>query len=85
MRQRHLWMSPKQRSWLGRRTYAEGVFGNFKNPATEAIERRWIQLARLVATTIMLWAAVNHDSYRIATGNLEQVDSGFVDLPQPDS
>jgi hypothetical protein len=84
LRQRFLWMSTRWRSWYRRRSYAEGVFGNIKNPATEAIGRGWIQLAGTIATTIMLWAAVSHYNYRIATGDLDEGDYGFVDLPRPD-
>lgn len=33
----------------------------------------------------MLWAAVNHYNLRIATGDQDDGDYGYVDLPRSDS
>ena len=56
LRQKHYWGSPEWTRAFARRTYVEGVFGNWRNRSTENVNRGWTQVVGLVKTSIMVGA-----------------------------
>jgi hypothetical protein len=54
IRQRLYWGSPAWIASFNRRTYIEGLFGNWKSPKTENVRRGWTFVTGIVKTSLMV-------------------------------
>ncbi|MDX6244516.1 MAG: hypothetical protein QOE76_2239 [Frankiales bacterium] len=54
IRQRLYWGSPAWIASFSRRTYIEGIFGNWKSPKTENVRRGWTFVTGIVKTSLMV-------------------------------
>lgn len=65
LRQRYYWGSRKWVDAYKRRTYVEGMFGQWKNRNNENVTRGWAQVVGIVKTSLLLGVAVAAANLRL--------------------